>query len=486
MAFTPDSPFPKSRGHVIKSKDWNDAITEVQRLDNAKVNKAGDNITGSLTIDGNAGVGITSPQAKLHVAGGGVRWGNNSELVIDQGGGIELGGNSTTAGTGTPYIDFHFSGLAQDFNTRIINDANGRLSLVAPTLQASGNVGIGTPTPADRLDVAGNLRILTGSNPIRFTSGWSGFPDSANNQAEISNDTGTYKTLMIIGNRSAGLGPGQGRRVSVWDRLEVNGTLIGNGNVGIGLADPGFRLDVADRIRLRQGGSSSAGLWLHQTAPNQDRAFIGMRDDTSVGLYGNTGAGWGMFMNTGNGDVTIPGRLGTGGWSPTPRQAGWGGGIHTWDIEAEATIWSRNAVQTGPRDLAENFSSDMDLDPGDVVCMGDEVDSIVVSEEPNDGLVLGVVSSEPGFLLNVDRDVEDDGLFPVALCGRVPCKVVDENGPIARGDFLTTSSTPGHAMKASSAMMDGREIHRPGTIIGKALGSFESGTGTIEVFVTSR
>jgi hypothetical protein len=257
MAFTPDSPFPKSRGHVIKSKDWNDAITEVQRLDTAKVNKSGDGITGSLTIGGNAGIGTTSPQAKLHVAGGGVRWGNNSELVIDQGGGIELGGNNTTAGTGTPYIDFHFQGVTQDFNTRIINDANGRLSLVAPTLQASGNVGIGTPTPSDRLDVAGNLRILTGSNPIRFTSSWSGFPDPVNNQAEISNDTGTYKTLMIIGNKSGGLG----RRVSVWDRLEINGALITNGVVGIGTAGPQVRLHaVGNRIRIDNGGGHTLDL----------------------------------------------------------------------------------------------------------------------------------------------------------------------------------------------------------------------------------
>jgi Chaperone of endosialidase len=82
-----------------------------------------------------------------------------------------------------------------------------------------GNVGIGTTTPNDRFDVAGNIRVLTNSNPIRFTSSWSGFPDSTTNQAEICNDTGTYKTLMIVGNHSAGLG----RRVSIWDRLEVNG-----------------------------------------------------------------------------------------------------------------------------------------------------------------------------------------------------------------------------------------------------------------------
>jgi microcystin-dependent protein len=104
----------------------------------------------------------------------------------------------------------------------------------------NGKVGIGTGTPVDTLDVAGNLRVnaFTGGNPIRFTSGWTGFPDAAGvtNQAEIANDTGTYKTLMIVGNKSGG---GNVRRVSVWDRLEVNGTCVatkveGNGAVPIG------------------------------------------------------------------------------------------------------------------------------------------------------------------------------------------------------------------------------------------------------------
>ena len=72
--------------------------------------------------------------------------------------------------------------------------------------------------------IGGELTI--GSNPLRFTGGWTGFPDNATNRAEISNDTGTYKTLMIVGNKSAGIG----RRVSVWDRLEVNGALAVSGN----------------------------------------------------------------------------------------------------------------------------------------------------------------------------------------------------------------------------------------------------------------
>lgn len=62
------------------------------------------------------------------------------------------------------------------------------------------------------------------SNPINFTGKWQGTPDTVTNVAEISNDTDAHKTLMIMGNRSNG----QGRRVSVWDRFEVNGTFVNN------------------------------------------------------------------------------------------------------------------------------------------------------------------------------------------------------------------------------------------------------------------
>src|SRR2546423_973123 len=153
------------------------------------------------------------------------------------------------------------------------------------------------------------------------------------------------------------------------------------------------------------------------------------------------------------------------------------------------TIFGNGKIQGVNSDLAENYLSDHDLAAADVVCLDRDRDRIVRSDHANDALVIGVISSEPGFLLNATPG-EDRAAgtlaYPVALCGRVPCKVTDENGPIQRGDLLTTSSTPGHAMKAVPVNLGGIELHRPGTIIGKALEPLPAGNGVIEVFINLR
>ena len=113
------------------------------------------------------------------------------------------------------------TGEACTLELGVNNDGDDNISLMA-----SGSVGIGTINPADKLDVTGWMRVMSGSNPLRFTSAWSGFPDRANNQAEISNDTSNYKSLMIVGNSSSG-----SRKVSIWDRLDVNGNLKVNGDL---------------------------------------------------------------------------------------------------------------------------------------------------------------------------------------------------------------------------------------------------------------
>lgn len=162
---------------------------------------------------GNVGIGTNNPVAGLEVQ----RTGSTDWLFLRQ-------QRSTKGGGG-----FHIHNPWQNSDT----DDRNRLEIAYQTAEGqtlwgqfvlhgpTGNVGIGTSSPQDKLDLAGNLRILTDSNPIRFTSAWSSFPDSKPNQAEISNDTKTFQSLMIVGNSSAG----GSRRVSVWDDLGVNGNV---------------------------------------------------------------------------------------------------------------------------------------------------------------------------------------------------------------------------------------------------------------------
>jgi hypothetical protein len=70
------------------------------------------------------------------------------------------------------------------------------------------------------------------------------------------------------------------------------------------------------------------------------------------------------------------------------------------------------------------------------------------------------------------REIEVNGRAPLALAGRVPVKVTDENGGIEPCDLLTLSSLPGRAMKFTGA----------GPTLGTALESWTSGEGRILVF----
>jgi hypothetical protein len=109
----------------------------------------------------------------------------------------------------------------------IQNDADDHIALMP-----SGNAGINTLTPAYKLDVngtagvSGQVDLVTGSNPIRFSGAYSNFADNAINTVEICNDTVQQKRLIIAGNKSAGGSTSSRRIVGIYDDLIVNGIVV--------------------------------------------------------------------------------------------------------------------------------------------------------------------------------------------------------------------------------------------------------------------
>jgi hypothetical protein len=132
-------------------------------------------------------------------------------------------------------------------------------------------------------------------------------------------------------------------------------------------------------------------------------------------------------------------------------------------------------------DCAEDFdvSGLNRMEAGTVVVLGSE-GSLSESQQAYDKRVAGVISGageyKPAIVLDVRKTSANRQ--PVALLGKVFCKVDAEFGAIEVGDLLTTSSTPGHAMKAANS------AQAPGTVIGKALRSLASGRGQIPILVS--
>jgi hypothetical protein len=137
------------------------------------------------------------------------------------------------------------------------------------------------------------------------------------------------------------------------------------------------------------------------------------------------------------------------------------------NLKVTGQITATNSITSFGADLAENYIADKNYAPGTVVVFGGDKE-ITISKEYMDRRVAGVISTDPGYLMNG----EINGL-PVALQGRVPCNGV---GTIYKGDMLVSSGIPGVATAEYNPKM--------GTVIGKALEDYNSTeVGTIEVVV---
>lgn len=133
------------------------------------------------------------------------------------------------------------------------------------------------------------------------------------------------------------------------------------------------------------------------------------------------------------------------------------------------------------QDVAEWVPATHTLPAGTVVVLNPtKSNQVMASAQAYDTRVAGVVSERPGLALG---EAGTDKVL-VATTGRVKVKVDATRSPVHIGDLLVTSDQEGVAMKSIPLDLGGTPIHRPGTLIGKALEPLEKGTGEILVLLS--
>ena len=150
-------------------------------------------------------------------------------------------------------------------------------------------------------------------------------------------------------------------------------------------------------------------------------------------------------------------------------------------LDVQGNINVSGNINAKYQDIAEWVPSSNDLAPGTVVVLDAALgNGVMASTTAYDTKVAGVVSAQPGITLGESGASKEQ----VATTGRVRVKVDATRAPIAVGDLLVTSDRPGYAMRSIPVDLAGIAIHRPGTIVGKALEALSSGEGEVLVLLS--
>jgi hypothetical protein len=217
----------------------------------------------------------------------------------------------------------------------------------------------------------------------------------------------------------------------------------------------GFRAQRSNGVLAQTG--FIAGVWEDPTAGAEDGALVFAPVLDSAGF------------GTERMRITSVGNVGIGTSSPANK------------LHVVGNITVEGNINAKYQDVAEWVESSQKLSAGMVVVLdGMRSNQVIASTRNYDTRVAGVISSRPGLTLGEQGERK----VLVATTGRVKVRVSAKNGPIKIGDLLVTSDQPGLAMKSRAVNLGGVLIHRPGTLIGKALEPLSKGEGEILVLLS--
>ena len=387
------------------------------------------------------GVGTATPSARLNVHGSSV----DIEIsnIDETDAGIVF--NDHQAPT-TQYAEITYGCSDNDLN---FLNASATPRMV---VESSGEVGIGTDSPNEKLHVVGNAKatgyITAGTASTgtiaRYGSQevkWEGYHSVHGTTSYYSIGTFVIPSNIPVGTtiyidrivwETDGYHTDGNESYSLYVKIGASGYYGWTANAGNGAMFIDWHYDSGNAAITNFTTNQTVTMRMYDNDP-----WLGGSDDLRIFLMHCT-----FYYHY-----------------SSPLQPG--------DISASGRIYANNNEAVG--DLAEHFEYRGPIVPGYVVSYVSGSDNeYVLCEEPYSNHITGVISENPSVVLNSPEQGP-----PLALAGRVNVKLVDSDELIKGGDFVTSSSVPGFAMKATL----------PGPVIGYAVKNQKQGEDFVEILL---